>query len=85
MNSTAIPAKTLTKRQVASILKRENITAELRGAGKNWEIELVGKAVKQFEKFVLAGGFKTGYGAWILSPGYVAAGDWNDKSSIWHY
>jgi len=31
------------------------------------------------------GGFKTGYGSWILRPGYQSTGDWNDKSSPCHY
>jgi len=31
------------------------------------------------------GGFRTGYGAWVLSPGYKSKGDWNDPSSAHHY
>lgn len=31
------------------------------------------------------GGYKTGYGAWVLQEGYVSKGDWNDKSSAHHY
>lgn len=31
------------------------------------------------------GGYKTGYGAWVLSSGYQDRGDWNDRTSAWHY
>jgi hypothetical protein len=31
------------------------------------------------------GGFKTGYGSWILREDYQSPGDWNDKASRWHY
>ena len=33
------------------------------------------------------GGFKCGHGGWVLqrSSGTVEMGDWNDKSSRWHY
>ena len=37
------------------------------------------------EKVVKAGGYKTGYGAWVLRPGYVSQGDWNDRTSRCHY
>lgn len=31
------------------------------------------------------GGYRTGYGSYILSKGYAPLGDWNDKSSRVHY
>jgi len=31
------------------------------------------------------GGFSTGYGGWILKQNFQDLGDWNDKSSRWHY
>jgi hypothetical protein len=31
------------------------------------------------------GGYQTGYKSWVLCPGYVSSGDWNDKSSRCHY
>lgn len=31
------------------------------------------------------GGFRTGYGGWILQQNYRDAGDWNDRSSRHHY
>ena len=31
------------------------------------------------------GGYQTGYMSWVLCPGYVSSGDWNDKSSPCHY
>lgn len=40
---------------------------------------------KRVSKFLGWGGYRTGYGAWVFSPGYQSNGDWNDKSSRWHY
>lgn len=31
------------------------------------------------------GGYRCGYGAWVLQERHVDMGDWNDKSSRWHY
>ena len=31
------------------------------------------------------GGYRTGYGAWVLQAKSTDKGDWNDKSSRWHY
>ena len=31
------------------------------------------------------GGFKAGYGSWILQANYESLGDWNDVSSRHHY
>lgn len=31
------------------------------------------------------GGFRCAYGAWILQADYQDLGDWNNKSSRWHY
>lgn len=44
--------------------------------------EIMHRAVKTLHW----GGFKTGYGSWILRRDYASdMGDWNDKSSKWHY
>ena len=77
----------LTKRQIAAALKRHGIAGTVSGSGSAWEVELQdGKAKNAFQKKVcLAGGFKTGYGGWVLKPRYTSQGDWNDPSSRWHY
>lgn len=31
------------------------------------------------------GGFRCIYGGWVLQANYQSPGDWNDKSSQWHY
>lgn len=45
------------------------------------------RVIKDLFRYEIAnwGGYKTGYGAWVLQEGYVSKGDFNDKSSAWHY
>ena len=77
----------MTKTQIKKAMAAANITGDLTGAGENWEVELMTETAKnRFSRLVCkAGGHKTGYGSWILSPDYRSQGDWNDKSSRWHY
>lgn len=37
------------------------------------------------EAFPGVGGFRTGYGAWVMRTGYTSTGDWNDPCSAHHY
>ena len=77
----------MTKQQVIKAMQTANIKGEVTGKGSDWEVELADdKTMNSFTKKVASvGGFKTGYGAWILRPGYVGNGDYMDKSSRWHY
>ena len=77
----------MTRRQVIAKMKKAGIEGTVTGAGKLWEVELTtDRLMRKFQKLVTSvGGYMTGYGAWILSPGYVSKGDWNDKASAWHY
>jgi len=79
----SIPSKS----QVQKLLQDKGIPGEVRGSGANWEVELPDeKAQKAFSKLVPGvGGYKTGYGAWIMKPGYKDRGDPNDPSSRHHY
>ncbi len=31
------------------------------------------------------GGIRNGYGAWMMREDYTSKGDWNDRTSPWHY
>lgn len=31
------------------------------------------------------GGYRTGYGSWVLSAGRAVSGDWNDRTAACHY
>lgn len=43
-------------------------------------------AAEQAEKILgWCGGYTTGYGGIVRQEGYVDLGDWNDRSSRWHY
>ena len=77
----------MTRRQIVAKMKKFDVTGEVTGAGKVWEVELPDeKTMKKFCACIIAvGGYSTGYGSWILSPGYMDKGNWNDKSSQWHY
>lgn len=81
--------KPMTRRDVDKLMKTANIQGEVTGSGSSWEVELPDeKAKKAFEKAAgrKFGGYKTGYGGWVLrAAGNIDMGDWNDKSSRWHY
>jgi hypothetical protein len=64
-----------------------NIGGKISGAGDNWEVEVDDEqTMKKFVKKVTpCGGFRTGYGSWILSPNYTPKGDFNSVASAWHY
>lgn len=77
----------MTKTQVTKAMKTHGISGEVTGKGQDWEVELPTEEAKDaFRQLVCqVGGFKTGYGAWVLRPNYVSQGDWNVKSSRCHY
>jgi hypothetical protein len=78
----------VTKRQVAAAMKAHGIQGELRGAGRAWEVELpTDEALASFEAHVgVYGGYRCGYGAWVVKPGYEADPyDFNNKASRAHY
>jgi hypothetical protein len=79
--------KTSTKRQIVAAMKKAGIVGVVTGAGRNWEVELPNEetATKFMKTICSVGGYQTGYGAWVLRPNYESLGDWNDKSSRWHY
>lgn len=77
----------ITKSKVVKLMNQHGIKGEVRGAGRNFEVELPNEFnKKKFGKHVAKlGGYKTGYGGWVLRPNYQPMGDWNDKSSRHHY
>jgi len=80
----------MTKTQIIKALATHGISAEVTGAGQNWEVELPNEEAKDlfFEKIAEAnvGGYKTGYGAWVLRPGYKSDPfDFNHPASRHHY
>jgi hypothetical protein len=71
--------------RLSLVKKLEAAGLEVVSHGRN-SVEFVGDSDKASE--VLGpdwGGFMSGYGSWCYSKGYVSKGDWNDKSSAWHY
>lgn len=78
----------MTKMQVAKKMQEASITGELSGRGQNWEVELPNeKAKRKFQKLVCnVGGFRCGYGGWVLRPGYTCDGlDYCNPASRLHY
>lgn len=56
------------------------------GKGADFEIETTEEQHDTVHARVSGlGGYKTGYGNWILRTDYKPMGDWNDPSSRWHY
>jgi hypothetical protein len=41
--------------------------------------------MQQVINVVSLGGFRTGFGGWVLRENYEDNGDWNDPASRWHY
>lgn len=81
---------TVTKSQVKKLLAQYKIPGQLSGKGSDWTLELPDeKAHKLWNrtagKSVKVGGYRSGFGSWVLSPGYQSRGDWNDPSSRCHY
>jgi len=88
MNTTNETAVKLTKSSVAKAMKAAGIVGEFSGAGSSFEVELADdEAHEAFCAKVTnaLGGYRTGYGAWVLRPGYVSSGDWNDRTARCHY
>ncbi len=66
---------------------KESVDVYLGGRGRDWSIEVVNDTGKRMVEKVIPGlgGYKAGYGGWVLSQGYQTSGDWNDPSSRHHY
>lgn len=78
---------TYTRSQIEKACKAAGIAAEFTGRGRDFSVELADeKAMRKFRKTIAPfGGYRTGYGAWVVSPSGIDMGDFNDKSSRWHY
>jgi len=83
----------ITLRKAKSILQKARLLdqVELGGRGRDWSIEcpndrIEKKVSKAFKaQGINLGGYRTGYGAWVLKPDYQSKGDWGDPSSRHHY
>jgi hypothetical protein len=79
---------TPTKTQVKKLMAANNVPGELSGRGRNWEVELPNDEAHELWNATMGvsvGGYRSGCGTWVLRPGYVSKGDYNDPSSAWHY
>ncbi len=80
--------QTFTKTQIIKRMAQAGIVpVAVRGRGVAWEVELQDdKAQRAFtRKVAKVGGYSTGWGGWVLRPGYKCRGDWNDRTSRHHY
>lgn len=77
----------MTRAKVIKAMEAAGIEGEVSGHGVNWEVEVPNEEVMaEFcAKVSPAGGYRTGYGAWVLSAEYEGNGDFNDRTSRWHY
>ncbi len=75
------------KHEVVKAMKAIGLLGTVTGKGESWEVELPDVAsMREFRaKVAAAGGYRTGYGSYVLRPGYMCMGDWNDKASRNHY
>ena len=78
----------MTKTQVVKAMAALNIPGTVTGAGQNWEVEVPTELMMDIfvAKVAAVSGYKTGYGAWVLSPNYkVDPIDFNHVASRHHY
>jgi hypothetical protein len=43
------------------------------------------RKMNQISKVLNWGGYRTGFGGWVLRKGYTGNGDFMDAASRWHY
>jgi hypothetical protein len=77
----------MNKTQLVKLANKAGVTQyEISGRGATLEIEVSERDSKKLRRAGLTwGGYKTGYGAWVLQAGYVARGDYSNVASAWHY
>lgn len=77
----------MTRAKVRKAMEAAGIKGQVSGHGVNWEVELADEETKdRFTAEVApAGGYRTGCGAWVLQADYQDRGDYNDRTSLWHY
>ena len=79
----------MNRTKLNKIIKQAGIEGvEITGAGKSLQVEI--PTNDACDAFLAAsgggwGGYRTGYGSWVLSMGREPMGDYNDASSRWHY
>lgn len=77
-----------TKAQMLKALAAAGLTAhEITGRGDEMEVTLNNEEDMETFRQAIAnwGGFRCGWGGWVLRPNYQTSGDWNDVSSRCHY
>jgi hypothetical protein len=79
---------TIRKSNIEALAAKHKISIlSTEGCGRTLEVEVATeKDMRKFHKHVASwGGYKTGYGSWILQASYQPKGDWCDTSSRHHY
>ncbi len=74
--------------QIRKLMTEHSVAGELTGAGSKWSVELRNDAaLRKFRKHVTkdVGGYKCGYGGWVMSPQYKPTGEWSNPASELHY
>ncbi len=62
------------------------LSFDVSGSGESLEVEVTENDAEKLHKAGLTwGGYKTGYGTWVLQAKSIDKGDWNDKTSKHHY
>jgi len=76
----------MNKAQLKKLVENAGVVEyEISGSGSTLEIEVSEQDSKKLSKAGLTwGGYKTGYGAWVLQAKTTDRGDYMDKGSLWH-
>ena len=78
----------MTKRTALSIQRKNNLPGEVSGRGSDWEVEVANEEEANAWHAVVnnLGGYRCGWGGWVLSPSHVPhTGDYCNVSSSHHY
>ncbi len=80
-------ASDLTASQIRRLLAAANVAVTVTGKGREWEIETKDeKEANKVRRVVRIGGYRCGWGGWVLQPGYaVSAYAGMGKADPMHY
>ena len=68
-----------------TIISTSEVEVAVIGRGGEVSENATRRQVSKVGKALGYGGFRCGHGGWVLRKGYRSQGDFNDKSSAWHY
>lgn len=66
-------------------INRDEVEIYVETKAGEYSRRLTDALMNKVSKVLHWGGYRCGWGAWVLEANYQDPGDWNDKTSRWHY